>query len=409
MVIRLSPNHVLTLPHEYNLVYYSREFNKAFILMKKTYSYLIAGIVVICIIFFTIFNYTSPTSPASPSSKEPITIGAIISLSGAAASYGEYAKDGMQLAVSEINAKGGVNGRDVKLIIEDDKTDGKDAVSAFKKLTSIDKVQGVVGGLWDFVTLPLLPLAEENKIALISPSNFRIQGSFEPGSQSFVMLTEFEKTLQKAGEFLKRDDVKRVADIHFKSAFGVELSRSFNKMVVADGKGPMIEESYGQIGNNDFKTLVVKLKQENVDTVFLDMVDVDTVNFLKRSKEFGFTPKFMTYVGSYDAFKDNEKGLLEGITVLDWEFSKPAFNSAFKSAYGMDSGKSAQRAYDAVYILARSIAETNNTADVAGYTGSHTFETINGTVSFTPNHAVNTTDVKLETYRGGRLVPLESK
>ena len=111
--------------------------------MKKTYSYLIAGIVVICIIFFTIFNHASPTSPASPSSKEPITIGAIISLSGAAASYGEYAKDGMQLAVSEINAKGGVNGRDVKLIIEDDKTNGKDAVSAFKKLTFFGKLPEV--------------------------------------------------------------------------------------------------------------------------------------------------------------------------------------------------------------------------------------------------------------------------
>ncbi len=385
--------------------------------MKKPYPLIIAIVVLVCLALFISLGSQGPSlsglgqtsSQTSGQTKEPITIGAVISLTGAAASYGEYAKDGMQLAVNEINAKGGIKGREVKLVIEDDKTDPKGSVSAFKKLTSIDKVQGVVGGLWDFVAEPIIPVALESKTAFISPSNFRIEGSFELNEQSFVMLTEFKNTLQKADEYIKRDDVKKVADVHFKSAFGVELARSFKVMVADAGKGPMLEEAYGQIGGNDFKTTILKLKQEHVDTVFLDMVDVDTVNFLKRSKELGFTPKFMTYVGSYDAFTDENKSLLEGITVLDWEFSKPAFNSAFKAAYGKDSGKSAQRAYDAVYILAESIAETKNTADVAGYIGAHTFETVNGTVSFLPNHAVSTADVKLETYRSGSLLPFEGK
>lgn len=361
-------------------------------------------IVVIVILIGGALLFSNLNNKTAEQSSDTIKIGAVISLTGPAASFGEYANKGMKLAAKEINEKGGIDGKKIVLVVEDDRTDPKDAVSAYKKVVSVDKAQGVIGGLWDFVAEPLLPLALQNETVFISPSNLRIEGSFEPNAQSFLMLTEFENVLRGAEPFLKRDDVRKIAVVHFKSGFGEEVARAFNVMTEELGKGPMINESYNELGNNDFKTLIAKLKQENVDTVFLDMVDIDTVNFLRRAKELNFNPKFITYVGSYDAFTDENKYLLEGITVLDWEFSKQEFVERYKKEYGAEPAKSAQRAYDAVYVLVEAIAKTDDNAEVAEYIESHSFTTPNGTVQFLPNHAVDATEVELRMYRDGKLV-----
>ncbi len=373
--------------------------------MKKTHIIVLIILVILGIVYFT--NYRNVENQIGNSDKT-IKIGAVISLSGQAATFGEFAKNGMELAVKEINASSGGKGQKVEVLYEDDKTDPKSAVSAYKKLTSVDKVQAVVGGLWDFIAEPLFPLAKQNQLTFISPSNLRIKDTFEPNEQSFLMLPEFKTVLAKAEEFLKRDDVKKVAVVHFASTFGVEVGRAFDEMVNNIGKGPIINESYSQIGNNDFKTLISKLKDQNVDTLFIDMVDIDTVNFLKRAKELEFTPKIMTYVGSYDAFTDENKYLLEGITVLDWESSKPAFNDRYQKMYGTLPSKSAQRAYDAIYVLVNAILHTNSNSEVAKYIESHSTETPNNTIQFLSTHEVSSTDVYLKTYRNGVLVQLEN-
>lgn len=338
---------------------------------------------------------------------KPIVIGAVISLTGPAASFGEYAKNGMELAAAEINAAGGIDGREVKIIYEDDQTDPKAAVSAFTKLTSIDKANAVIGGLWDFVAQPMLPLAINSKTTLITPTQFRIEGGFEFNEQSFTMLTDFSKVIRGVTSYLKRDDVKKIAVVHFKSTFGSEIAKTIAQVTKEIGKGEIIDEPFTAFNTNDFKTTIAKLKQQGVDTIFLDMVDRDTVNFLTRSKELGFAPKVITYAGSYDGFTATNRSLLEGITVLNWEKSSPAFVSRYHARFNADPAKSANRSYDAVYVLAEAIAKTDKNADVASYIESHKFTTANGQIEFLPTHQVSTTPVELNTYKNGKLVPFQ--
>lgn len=368
--------------------------------MNKKYFGVIIAVIVVMVIFVAYGSKNTNTSTNSP-----IKIGAIISETGYATLYGEYAKNGMELAKKEINDAGGINCRMVEIAYEDDKTDSKSAVSGFDRLVHVEGVQGVIGGLWDFVAQPLFPLAQSNKITYISPSNFRVQGVFEPNDQSFVMLTDFSKVIRKLTDYFKQDSVKKIAVVHFSASFGVEITRTIKAISAELGKGEIIDQPYTTIGTNDFRTSIAKLKQENVDTVFLDMVDVDTVTFLKQSSQLGFKPKFVTYIGAYDAFTDENKYLLEGITVLNWENSSREFTDAYRKMYSADPAKSADKAYDAVYVLAKAIANTDKNEGVARYIASNKFRTVNGEIEFLPTHEVSNTSVEVEVYRGGKLVP----
>ncbi|HEY0908390.1 MAG TPA: ABC transporter substrate-binding protein [Candidatus Paceibacterota bacterium] len=369
--------------------------------MKK-YIYIVIAIVVIIAVCVSVNRVDKDTAVA----ERPIKIGAVISLSGPAAAFGEYAKSGMELAAKEINSKGGMKGRTVEIVFGDDKTDPKSAVSAFNKLSSVDGVDAYVGGLWDFMAQPLLPLALSSKTAFISPSQFRIEGAFDLNEQSFVMLTDFDKVISSLRPFLEKSDVKKIAVVHFASGFGREIAETIDSISQDLGKGKIIDEQYAAIGTNDFKTTIAKLKAANVDTVFLDMVDIDPITFLKRSKEMGFAPKFITYNGALDSFKQTDMQLAEGVFILDWEFAGPRFDKLYQDTYGRIASKSVSKAYDAVYILAEAIANTNSREDVAAYVESHSFETMNGTIRFLPTHAVETTDVLLKVVRAGKAMAI---
>jgi branched-chain amino acid transport system substrate-binding protein len=359
---------------------------------------LILSIIVVLVVVIISTNGYKPTS----TNNEPIKIGAVISLTGFAAPWGEYAKNGMDLAVKSINDSGSIKGRKVELVIEDDRTEGKDTVSAYNKLISLDKVDGVIGGVFDFTTQPIIPLALTNQTVLISPSVFRISGSLETNAQSFVMLPDFSKVIRQLDSYIKKENIKNLAVVHFQSSFGKEIAKTLDSVMKENGKSGIIDEEYAKIGDNDFKTTIAKLKTKNVDAVFLDMVGNDPVNFLIQAKQLGFTPKIISYNGLTDSFVDvKDKSLLEGVVILNWEVSNPTFTSLYKSAYGLEPTKSADKYFDAIYVLANAIANSPDRSQVASYISSNSFITPNSTISFNKNHSVDTTPLEIQIIKNG--------
>jgi branched-chain amino acid transport system substrate-binding protein len=368
--------------------------------MNKT---LVAIIVIVILIIggWTIYQNQNPT----PATGEPVKVGAVISLTGYAAAQGELTQKAIAMAVEDINNQGGINGRPIAVIVEDDHTEAKTAVTAYKKLVNTDKVQAVIGSLWDFTTQPLFPLADQDKITLISPSNFRIAGSFEPGTNSFVMLSDFNKVVSKLGDYLKQSEVKKLAVVRFNSGFGAEIAKTLNETMKALGQEEVIDEPYNEMGSNDFRTTVLKLKQAGVDTVFLDALDVDTLNFLKRSKELGFNPQVITHVLIVDALSnaDVDKSLLEGVVVLNWEVTSADFAKKFESKYGVKPTKSADKAYAAVEVLAQALSKVDDKTQLATYLEGNEFKTAIGTIKFTPDHAVQDIEVQIQSIKNGKL------
>ena len=370
--------------------------------MNKKIIWSAVAIIIIIIIGVSISTYGNNNQSAN---NNPIKIGAVLSLTGSAAPWGEYAKNGIDLAVKEINANGGINGRQVQVAIEDDATDGKQGVSAWNKLVTVDGVQGIIGGVFDFTAQPLIPLVLNDKIPFISPSNFRIAGGFDLNDQSFVMFTDMNKTVQKLEPYLASSSIKKMAVVHYQSTFGSEIAKTLDGVMKDLGRGGVIDDPYPQIGVTDWKTEIIKLKSEGVDGVFLDMIGNDPRVFLEQSKELGFTPTVMTYNGIQDAFVgQTDNSLLNGVVILNWEVASPEFASMYSQAYGVPATKSADKYFESVYVMAKALAGVSNPSQAAAYIAGHSFETPNGTVTFAPDHSVNDIPVVIQVWKNGVAV-----
>ncbi len=367
--------------------------------MKKIITF---GIIVIALIVVSTYAGLFTEEP-----KETITLGAIVSLTGVAAPFGEMSQKAINLAVEEINENGGIDGRPVQVIIEDDVSDPKTAAGLYQKLTSVDGVPAIIGSNFDFVTQPLFGLAETGPAVVVSPSNPRIAGAFDTNAQSFVMMSDFEDIIVAFESYLNETPYERMAIVRFDSAFSQEITENLNEMIVADGKEPLMIETYKQIGANDFRTTILKLKEAQIDLVFIDMVATDPGVFMKQAKELGYTPTVLTHVGLADALGSEQfdSSLFEGVIALDWNVSPNAFVEKFERAYGVKPTNSANRAYDAVYLLAEAVSEAgNDSVLIAKYMREHSFETPNGAFAFTAEHSAEQTEVELRVVRGGVLV-----
>lgn len=372
--------------------------------MNKKLIWSLIGVVIVIAIIAVLASKHSYAPQAT--NTNPIKIGAVLSLTGFAAPWGEYAKNGVNLAVKTINDAGGINGRQVQVTIEDDNTDGKTAVSAFNKLLTVNGVQGVIGGVFDFNAQPLIPLALNDKLPFISPSNFRIAGGFDLNDQSFVMLTDFNKTILKLQPYITSSSIKKLAVVHYQSTFGNEIAKTLEGVMKGLGKGGIIDNPYPAIGNNDWKTTILKLKSAGADAVFLDMVGDDPITFLRQAKQLGFSPIVMTYNGIQDALTaQTDKSLLDGVVVLNWEVTTPEFADMYQKAYGIAPTKSADKYFEAVYVMAQALAHATDPSQAAAYIAANSFPTPNGTITFASDHSVSDVPAQIQVFKNGVEVP----
>lgn len=97
-----------------------------------------------------------------------IVIGHIAPMTGDAAVYGEWEKEGIDLALEEINKSGGIGGKLIRVIHEDDQADPTNGINAINKLILVDRVQAIIGAAASSVTLAIAPIAEKNRVVLMS-------------------------------------------------------------------------------------------------------------------------------------------------------------------------------------------------------------------------------------------------
>ncbi len=354
------------------------------------------------------------SSARTGQSINPIKIGASISLTGVAADFGQMSKKAMELAVEEINAKVGVDGRKVELYIEDDQTDPKSAVSAYRKLVDVNKVEAVVGGIFDFTAQPIFPLAEKDKVTFISPVNFVIDGSFEMNPYSFVMYPRFDQVVRELDSVIASKNIKTLGMIRFESGFGESIQNTL-KSIMQKQNGQFVAETYKAIGGSDFRTNILKLtdsalKGNKLDAVFLDMLDFDIVKYLGDSKNLGFKKQIIGYTTLRDVLKNDKvnKADLEGAIMLDWEIPSAEFSRTFEAKYGEVPRRGANKSYDAVYVLAEAIARSEGKENIPKYIESNRFSTKGGAFSFGQNRAVTDTSVKVFQVKSGQLVEIKS-
>lgn len=343
--------------------------------------------------------------------EKEIKIGVINSLTGSAAPYGENSQDGIRLAVDEINNNGGIKGKKIKLLVEDDKTDPQSAVAAFRKLVNVDKVPIIIGPLSSSSAMACAPLANENKVVILSP------GAVTPsltGAGDYVFRNRAPgqlEAIQMADFAYNQLNLKKVAIFYINTDYGVGFKDIFAKHFEQLGGKIVYFESFDQ-GQSDFRSQIAKLKGLKTDGVYILGVPIEVGNILKQSAELGFKTKFlMNNMEDPNLIKIAGKaaeGVFFVIPMFDPNTSEPnvqKFTIEYKTKYGRIPDMFAADGYDAVYIVRRAIEDSkyNGEGIKNALYAIKDFPGVNGKITFDKNGDV-IKPLSIKTVKDGKFV-----
>ncbi len=234
-------------------------------------------------------------------SKTEIVIGTILDQSGPLAGFGKQSRLGMQLRVDEINEQGGINGRKLKLLVEDDGYDPKKAVLAAQKLVNQDKIFIMAGHLGTAQNLASMPVQFEKNVINFFPIT-AAREMYEPLDRlkySFAA-TYFDQMREALPGLIKEKNAKKVCTIYQDDDFGLEVLRGAEAGLKTAGM-TLVEKTSFKRGATDFSSQVAKMKASGCDLVVLGTIIRETIGTIGESRKTGFSP---TFIGSSAAYTD---------------------------------------------------------------------------------------------------------
>ena len=234
-------------------------------------------------------------------SKSEILIGTILDQSGPLAGFGKQSRLGMQLRVDEVNEQGGINGRKLKLIVEDDGYDPKKAVLAAQKLVNQDKIFIMAGHLGTAQNLASMPVQFEKNVINFFPIT-AAREMYEPLDRlkySFAA-TYFDQMREALPNLIKEKNAKKICTIYQDDDFGLEVLRGAEAGLKAAGM-TLVEKTSFKRGATDFSSQVAKMKASGCDLVVLGTIIRETIGTIGESRKTGFSP---TFIGSSAAYTD---------------------------------------------------------------------------------------------------------
>jgi len=332
--------------------------------MKKNW---IAIFIIVVVALALVFVATQTKKQA----KE-INIGAIIPLTGSFASYGEPVRDGMLLALEEINNTGGIEGIKIKMIIEDDAGDPKTSVNAFAKLANTDRVPLVLGPLSSGCSMATAPIAEKTKVVQIS-TLAGIPDLSKAGDYIFRIYPSSELGARYvAKQAASRFKPKKVAILYANNPFGETSRRIYEETVKKLGIEVVSVESFSD-GDQDFRTQLTKIKKTNPDLLLCSTYWVEGARILVQMVELGLNIPVLGEDGWRGPIADivGERGLkllyfadiAFGSEVEDNRTMKE-FIRNFESRYHKKANTYAAVGYDAVYIAKKAIEEGGDKSEL---------------------------------------------
>ncbi|MBN9050141.1 MAG: ABC transporter substrate-binding protein [Rhizobiales bacterium] len=304
----------------------------------------------------------------SAQAQETVKIGVIQPLTGSVAYNGTTDINGSKLALDEINAKGGVLGKKLELVIEDGQCKPANSVNAAEKLIQRDKVAALSGAFCSSATLAVMPVAENYKIPLVTGVSSSASLT-EKGNRWFFRATETDALLAKSFAKILFDQLKlrKVAYIGVNDDWGRGGVAEFEKQMTALGATTVMKEFF-EHGTSDFYTILTKLKASGADGAFVAAETQDGSIFVKQKAEFGLQLKVFG-VGSWataDFMKltgASSEGIYAAVpyaSTMDTPKNK-AFVEAYTARYKEAPGKYSAAGYNAINILAAAINRAGST------------------------------------------------
>jgi branched-chain amino acid transport system substrate-binding protein len=344
-----------------------------------------------------------------------IKIGANLELSGGVASYGQSAKEGIELAIEEIN-KEGINGKKLKLVTVDNKSDAAEATNGALKLATQDKVVAMIGAATSTNTLAQVQIAQDNKIPLITPTATNATITNKDGKlNDFVFRTCFIDPFQGtvAANFATNDlKVKSAAVlIDSSSDYSKGLAASFKKNFEANG-GKIVKEEAYVAKDTDFRATLTNIKSANPEYIFVPGFYEEVGLIIKQARELGLnvpimggdgwdSPKLVEIAGANTL---NNTFITNHYSSGDSDKKVQDFVTAFKAKYdGKSPDAFTALGYDTVYFLADAIkrAGSSDSSKIQkALAETDGLELVSGKVKLDQNHDPIKAAVILE-YKNG--------
>ncbi|RIX49029.1 MAG: ABC transporter substrate-binding protein [Rhodocyclales bacterium GT-UBC] len=300
-----------------------------------------------------------------------IKLGVAEALTGGAAQYGVAIRNGFQLAAEEINAKGGINGNKIQLIIEDEQAKKEEGINVFKKLIFQDKVLMVFGPTLSNSMFAAAPVANAAKTVVFGTSN-TANGITDIGPYVFRnSVMESDVLPVTVATATKHYKLKQVAVIYGNDDAFTKSGYDVFKKVLEDQKLPVTNTETYVKGDVDFKAQLTKIKGGNPDAIICSCLAEEAANIMLQARGLGIKAPFIGGNG-FNSPKLFEISKLAGEGTFvgsPWANTNPApVNKAFVAAYdkkfGGEPNQFAAQAYDALHIVAAALKDVKLSGDL---------------------------------------------
>jgi len=313
---------------------------------------------------------------ASPAAAaEPIKIGVILPFTGGSSLAGTEVFSGVTLALEEVNAAGGVLGRPIELVKEDDESVPTKGVTAAQKLITRDRVVALIGTYNSAVALPASDVARKAKIPMVTGGSTAVSvtKANTPGDPWFFrhFPGSDEQGTQSAQDVVLRLKKKRLAILYENTAYGKDLEKTFREVTAKVGATVVSSETYNQ-GDPDFYTQLTKLKSLAPDGVYIAGLIAEGAAILRQARELGLGTQF---IGSGGLMSDKLIELAgpssEGFaisTMYEPSTNNPVgaeFGKRFAKRFGVAANTHSALGYDAMRVVADAVRRAGSTDGAA--------------------------------------------
>ena len=334
--------------------------------------------------------------------NETMRIGGVFHLTGPAAVWGQGELNAAQLAVEEINNNGGVNGKNLELVVEDSQTDLSGTVSSFNKLIEVDQVVAAIGPTW--FGQVAAPIAENKKFVIISPST----GVTISREKFFFNLWPTEKQeILPLVEHMREQDVNTAAVVYTTNDWSTSMKDNF--LQLANENDIAVIETFGtDAEETDFRTIITQLAELEVDAVYAPFAFYPPQGaFSNQREQLDMTIPLYSSSGTENPELLSSFPSIEGTIYAypDREDRELAFQEKYLQRYDETYSTSSAYAYDAVYVLVEALQDKRPLADAVA--AIRDYQGVSNTITFENGRVVEKTH-SVKIVRNGAFTHIDS-
>lgn len=354
-------------------------------------------------LLFVLMLMTGFISGCADSASNEVKIGMVYELTGNTASYGTSAADGAKLAFKEINANGGVLGKQIKIVTADNKGEPSESANAMTKLITQDRVIAVTGFTVSSCGIAGAAVAEDTKTPLVAAAtvNPRVTvdektGKVKDYTFRACFIDSFQGTVSANFALNSLKTSKSAIMIDNSSDYSKGLAQVFKDVFTKGGGQVVAEEAYLQ-KDQDYKSVLTKIKAQNPDIIYLPGYYEDVGKIVKQARELGImipilggdawdSPKLVE-IGSPQVL--NNTYFTNFYSVQDINPASQAFVEAYKKEYGQLPDSMAAMGYDAAYLLVDAIKRADSVDSTKireALAATKDFSSVSGTMDLSSTH-----------------------